>query len=286
MSGEVKLANVGGRASVLIGDGALDIERASGGRLGPGIDILTDLSARADLLALADEADLSAAVAFEESDLGPVARPGKVIGIALNYRDHAEESGLPVPEDPTVFAKFPSSVIGPYDDVIIGAELNRVDYEAEVVVAIGTPLRDVGPDAVWPSIAGVTVGQDITDRREQWRKPLSQFTLAKSYDTFSPCGPVLATLDEFSDPDDIQIIGNIDDVEVQRGRTSDLIFSVPVLVSWLSRWVTLEPGDLIYTGTPAGCGVRRTPRLYLADGMTITTQIPEVGIMRNRVTAK
>jgi 2,4-didehydro-3-deoxy-L-rhamnonate hydrolase len=282
----VKLANVGGRASILIGDGALDIERASGGRLGPGIDLLTDLSVRADLLALAGDADPGMAAAFEESDLGPVARPGKAIGIALNYRDHAEESGLPVPDEPTVFAKFPSSVIGPYDDVIIGAELNRVDYEAEVVVAIGTPMRDVGPDVVWAGISGITVGQDITDRREQWRKPLNQFTLAKSYDTFSPCGPVLATPDEFSDPDDIEIIGTIDDLEVQRGRTSDLIFSVPALVSWLSRWVTLEPGDLIFTGTPAGCGVRRTPRLYLADGMTITTQIPEVGIMRNRVRTK
>ena len=280
----MKLANIGGRASIVIDGKALDVGQASDGKLGPGIEVLTDLAVHDELRALAANADSSALSDFDDASLGPIARSGKGIGIALNYRGHAEESGMPIPEEPTAFGKFSSSYVGPYANIHVPSSLDRVDFEAEVVVAIGARLRNVEQERVWECIAGVTAGQDVTARREQWRKPLNQFTLSKSYDTFSPCGPVLATVDEFADPDDIEIIGHVDDLEVQRGRTSELIFSIPVLVSWLSRFVTLEPGDLIFTGTPAGCGVRRTPRLYLQPGMTLTTQIPEVGTMRNPIT--
>ncbi|MET9819067.1 fumarylacetoacetate hydrolase family protein [Streptomyces sp. NPDC006355] len=280
----MKLANLAGRATIIVGDRALDVEKASGGALGPDPAVLWDLANHEELRRLEQTAGDADLAKYDEKLLGPVSpRAPKILAVALNYRGHAEESGIPIPEAPTAFGKFTSSLVGPYDPVIVPEGIDKCDFEAEVVVVIGRTMRSVAPEAVWEGIAGVTAGQDITDRREQWRKPLNQFTFAKSYDTFSPCGPLMATVDEFDDPDDIGIAGWVDDLEVQRGRTSDLIFSVPELVSWLSRYVTLEPGDLVFTGTPAGCGVRRVPRLYLEPGMTLTTEVPGVGTMRNPV---
>lgn len=280
----MKLANLAGRATIIVGDRALDVEKASNGALGPDPAVLYDLDNHAELRRLAEEASDTDLAEYDEKLLGPVSpRAPKILAVALNYRGHAEESDMPIPEQPTVFGKFSSSLTGPYDPVIVAEGIDKCDFEAEVVVVIGKRMRSVDPAEVWEGIAGVTAGQDITDRREQWRKPLNQFTLAKSYDTYSPTGPLMATVDEFEDPDDIEIVGHVDDLEVQRGRTSDLIFPVPELVSWISRRVTLEPGDLVFTGTPAGCGVRRVPRLYLEPGMTLTTELPGVGTMRNPI---
>ncbi|MDX3641566.1 fumarylacetoacetate hydrolase family protein [Streptomyces sp. MB09-02B] len=280
----MKLANLAGRATLIVGDRALDVEKASDGALGPDPAVLWDLARHDELRKLEQAATDADLAPYDEKLLGPVSpRAGKILAVALNYRGHAEESGIPVPEQPTVFGKFTSSLTGAHEPVIVPEGIDKCDFEAEVVVVIGKVLRAVPPEQVWAGVAGVTGGQDVTDRREQWRKPLNQFTFAKSYDTFSPCGPLMATVDEFDDPDDIEIAGWVDDLEVQRGRTSDLIFSVPELVSWLSRHVTLEPGDLVFTGTPAGCGVRRVPRLYLEPGMTLTTQVAGVGTMRNPI---
>nr|WP_276206724.1 fumarylacetoacetate hydrolase family protein [Streptomyces griseoruber] len=154
-----------------------------------------------------------------------------------------------------------------------------------LVVVMGRTGKNIPEAGAWSYVAGVTAGQDVSDRKEQWRKPINQFTLPKSYDTFSPIGPYLVTLDEFADPDDIEVAGWVDDLEVQRGRTSDLIFSVPELIAWLSKRVTFEPGDLIFTGTPAGCGVRRTPRLYLTEGKVLRTEVTGVGTMVHPVVA-
>lgn len=280
----MKLANLAGRATLIVGDRALDVEKASNGVLGPDPAVMYDLANHDELRRLAQAATEADLVEYDEKLLGPVSpRASKILAVALNYRGHAEESGIPIPELPTVFGKFTSSLTGPYDPVIVPEGIDKTDFEAEVVVVIGRTLRAVAPEEVWKGIAGVTAGQDVTDRREQWRKPLNQFTLSKSYDTFSPCGPLMATVDEFDDLDDIEVVGHVDDLEVQRGRTSDLIFPVPELVSWLSRFVTLEPGDLVFTGTPAGCGVRRVPRLYLEPGMTLTTEVSGVGTMRNPI---
>ncbi|EKX63644.1 fumarylacetoacetate hydrolase family protein [Streptomyces ipomoeae] len=280
----MKLANLAGRATIIVGDRALDVEKASNGALGPDPAVLYDLKNHDALRRLVKEANDADLAEYDEKLLGPVSpRAPKILAVALNYRGHAEESGIPVPDQPTAFGKFTSSLAGPYEPVIVPEGIDKCDFEAEVVVVIGKAMRAVDPAEVWEGVAGVTAGQDITDRREQWRKPLNQFTFAKSYDTFTPCGPLMATVDEFDDPDDIEIAGWVDDLEVQRGRTSDLIFSVPELVSWLSRYVTLEPGDLVFTGTPAGCGVRRVPRLYLEPGMTLTTELPGVGTMRNPI---
>jgi len=158
-----------------------------------------------------------------------------------------------------------------------------VDYEAELVVVIGRTMRRVTAEHAWEHVAGITAGQDISDRREQRRPPLSQFSLAKSYDTFSPVGPTMATLDEFADLDAITVTGRVSGGEVQRGTTSQLIYPIAELLAWTCRYVTLEPGDLVFTGTPDGVGSRRVPPLYLAAGMVLETEIPEVGTMRNEI---
>jgi 2-keto-4-pentenoate hydratase/2-oxohepta-3-ene-1,7-dioic acid hydratase in catechol pathway len=281
----MKLANLAGRPAIVRNDRALDIATASKGRIEPRLQVLSDLSLHDELRNLADSAAATDWHKFDRHDLGRVSRPYKAIGVALNYRAHAEESDLPIPDEPSVFAKFASSVIGPYDDIVVPPGFDKVDYEAEVVIVMGATGKNISDTDAWSYVAGVTAGQDISDRKEQWRKPINQFTLPKSYDTFSPIGPFLVTVDEFADPDDIEVVGHVDDLEVQRGRTSDLIFSVPELIAWLSKRVTFEPGDLIFTGTPAGCGVSRTPRLYLDDGMALSTEVAGVGRMVNRVVA-
>lgn len=281
----MKLANLAGRPVVVRDGRALDIADASKGVIEPRLEVLSDLSLHDELRALAERADDPAWRPFDPRDLGRVAKPYKAIGVALNYRAHAEESNLPVPDEPSVFAKFASSVVGPYDAVVVEPRYDKVDFEAELVVVMGRTGKNIAEAEAWSHVAGVTAGQDISDRKEQWRKPINQFTLPKSYDTFSPVGPYLVTVDEFADPDDIEVAGWVDDLEVQRGRTSDLIFSVPELIAWLSRRVTFEPGDMIFTGTPAGCGVRRTPRLYLSAGKVLRTEVTGVGTMVNPIVA-
>ncbi|MET9522475.1 fumarylacetoacetate hydrolase family protein [Streptomyces coeruleorubidus] len=281
----MKLANLAGRPVVVRDDRALDIADASKGAIEPRLEVLCDLSLQDELRTLAERAAEADWREFDPRELGRVAKPYKAIGVALNYRAHAEESNLPVPDEPSVFAKFASSVVGPYDAIVVDPQYDKVDYEAELVVVMGRTGKNISQADAWSYVAGVTAGQDISDRKEQWRKPINQFTLPKSYDTFSPIGPYLVTLDEFEDPDDIEVAGWVDDLEVQRGRTSDLIFSVPELIAWLSKRVTFEPGDLIFTGTPAGCGVRRTPRLYLTEGKVLRTEVTCVGTMVNPVIA-
>lgn len=281
----MKLANLAGRPVLVRGDRALDIANASKGAIDSRLEVLCDLSLHDELRTLAERAAEADWQEFDPRELGRVAKPYKAIGVALNYRAHAEESNLPVPDEPSVFAKFASSVVGPYDKVVVEPQYDKVDYEAELVVVMGRTGKNISGADAWSYVAGVTAGQDISDRREQWRKPINQFTLPKSYDTFSPIGPYLVTVDEFEDPDDIEVAGWVDDLEVQRGRTSDLIFSVPELIAWLSKRVTFEPGDLIFTGTPAGCGVRRTPRLYLTEGKVLRTEVTGVGTMVNPVVA-
>ena len=207
-------------------------------------------------------------------------RPPKILGAGINYRSHAAEANFDVPSKPAVFSKLPSAITGPTDDIVIPRDRTTVDWEAEVVVVIGSRCKDVAEDEVWSCVAGVTGGQDISDRQEQFRD-LGQFTMGKSFDTYAPIGPVLVTPDELADPDDVGIVCRLNGEEVQRGHTGDCIFSVPVLVSWLSSICTLEPGDLVFTGTPLGVGYIRTPPRFLADGDVLETEIAGVGTMRN-----
>ena len=273
----MRIANVDGRAA-LVRDGRLvDVERASGGRLPADPMILLERLGELGDLPIPEDAP-----ALEEARLGPpVPRPQKILGVGLNYMGHARETGAEPPDEPVFFAKLPSALAGPADDIVIPDGRRRVDWEAELVVAIGRRGKNVPADEAWNYVAGVTCGQDVSDREEQFRA-LRQFTIGKSYDTYAPTGPVLVTTDELPDPDDLAIRCLLDGEEVQSSRTSDLIFSVPELIAWASRICTLEPGDLFFTGTPAGVGDGRKPPRYLAPGNVLETEIEAIGTMRNR----
>ena len=272
----MKIANVSGRAHLVVDGRLVDVEKASGGRLPADPTALVGTVDQIGELAVPDDAP-----ALEDAVLGPpVPRPSKILAIGLNYRGHAEESGLDVPDQPIVFTKLPSALCGPTDDIVIPGGRLRVDWEAELVLAVGKRGRHVPATDAWSYIAGVTAGQDISDREEQFRA-LRQFTMAKSFDTYAPLGPVLTTTDELADPDDLHVSCAVDGETVQSSRTGDLIFPVSELIAWVSRICTLEPGDLVFTGTPSGVGDGRKPPRYLAPGMVVTTELEGVGIMRN-----
>lgn len=279
----MRLANQGGRAVLVTPEGAVDLARASNGRFGP--DPMAALAAW-DALATwaAGRAGAGVDAPLDPSRLGPpVPRPAKVFGVGLNYRDHAAEAGLEVPKAPLIFTKFPTCLTGPTADVRLPSD--RVDWEVELVVVIGRPARGVGEREALDCVAGYTVGQDISDRRLQFSGSPPQFSLGKSLETFGPLGPAIVTLDEIPDPDDLGLRCDVGGERMQEGRTRDMIFPVAELVAYLSRHCPLEPGDLVFTGTPAGIGSVRTPRRYLAPGDLVVSTIDGVGTLRNRCVA-
>ena len=283
----MRLANHAGRATVVVDGRAVDVETASGGSLGSDPMLLADLANHPVLRRIADAAVPADWPAVDEAKLGaPVPRPPKGFGVALNYRQHAVESNLSIPEEPHLFAKTENCVCGPFDDIVVPAGREKVDYEAELVIAFGRRCSGATRADAWSYLAGVTCGQDISDRGEQFRLPVKQFTIAKSYDTFGPIGPYLVTPDEFADPDALDLVGRLSGVEMQRTSTNDLIFGVPALVEWLSRFITFQPGDLIWTGTPGGVGEAQQPPRFLRAGDIVETEIPGIGCMRNPVVVR
>jgi 2,4-didehydro-3-deoxy-L-rhamnonate hydrolase len=273
----MKLANYRGRV-VIIFDGSLaDVHEASGGRFGP--DPMSIYDDWPSFIAFAAGVTTGTAV-LDEADLGcPVPRPPQVFAIGLNYRSHAEESGMALPSVPATFTKFPASLSGPFDDIeIVG---DTVDWEVELVAVMARRADRVGEADAWSHIAGITVGQDISDRTLQFAAG-SQFSLGKSRRGFGPMGPYLVTPDEVPDPDDLALGCAVDGETVQDARTSDLIFSVPRLIAELSAVLPLLPGDVIFTGTPAGIGATRQPPRFLRPGQLLETWIEGVGTMRNR----
>ena len=210
--------------------------------------------------------------------LGPcVPRPTKVFGIGLNYRSHATESGMELPPTPLTFTKFPSCLAGPTTTIELSGD--AVDWEVELVVAIGTGGRHIAEADAWSHVAGLTVGQDISDRVVQLTGKPPQFSLGKSFDTFGPIGPALVSVDAFPDPDDVGLWCEVSGERMQDGRSNDLIFTVPQLVAYLSSICTLESGDLIFTGTPSGVGAARGR--FLTDGDVIVSGAEVIGTMTN-----
>ena len=277
----MKLANLAGRATVITDAGAIDLERASGGSFGPELQPLFDRWA--EVVAAAKGFDGTAAVPFDETQLGPpVPTPRQVFAIGLNYRAHAEETGQQVSRVPATFTKFPAAINGPFGDVEIPTD--TTDWEVELVVVIGALADRVPESGGWSHVAGLTVGQDISERRLQ-RAAGAQFSLGKSYRGFAPIGPWVVTIDELADPDDLGLGCSVDGETVQDARTGDLIFAVPRLIAELSAVVPLLPGDLIFTGTPPGVGVARTPKRFLAPGQVLESWIEGIGTMRNRLVA-
>lgn len=272
----MKLASVDGRAHSVVDGRLIDVEAASGGSLSSDpMAHIGSLDALAEL-PVPDDAPRAEGTHLD----APVPRPPKVVAVGLNYRRHAEETGFDIPDEPVVFAKLTNAICGPTDDVIIPPETSEVDWEVELVVVIGEPGAQILAANAWDHVAGFTCGQDISDRAEQFRAA-QQFTYAKSYDTFAPIGPYVVTLDELENPGDLRVVTTIDGATMQDSRTSDFIFSVPEVIEWLTRYMTLETGDLIFTGTPEGVGMARDPPRYLVPGTVIGTEIEGLGSMRN-----
>jgi 2,4-diketo-3-deoxy-L-fuconate hydrolase len=210
----------------------------------------------------------------------PIPGPTQVFGIGANYAAHAGEAGAATPEAPLVFTKFPSCLVGPHDPIPIPTA--TVDWEVELVVVIGVHAEHISTDDAWSHVAGLTVGQGISDRALQFAGQAPQFSMGKSFPGFGPLGPSVVTLDEFADPDDLELGCALDGEIMQRARTSDLIFGVPELIARLSAVCPLLPGDLIFTGTPSGVGAFRKPPVFLRPGQELTSWIEGIGELRNR----
>ncbi|MCC6224664.1 MAG: fumarylacetoacetate hydrolase family protein [Thermoleophilia bacterium] len=272
----MRIANLFGRAQLVVDGRLVDVERASGGRLPADPMALIPRLADVGELPVPDDAP-----SLDGAVLGPpVPRPSKILAIGLNYRGHAEETGLEIPTEPVVFTKLPSALAGPTDDIVIPGGRTQVDWEVEVVVVVGRRGKRIAEADAWSHVAGITGGQDVSDREEQLRA-LKQFTMGKSFDTYAPLGPVLVTPDELPDRDDIGLACRVDGEVVQSSRTGDLIFPIPTLLAWVSRICTLEPGDLIFTGTPSGVGLGHEPPRFLAPGNVVETELEGIGAMRN-----
>ena len=270
----MRIANLSGRLSLVVGGLAIDVAEASGGTFGP--DVQAVYQGFAAFRSWAQDATLPPGRPFDPRDLGaPAPSPRQLFAIGLNYREHARESGFTPPPSPAVFTKFVSSITGPVTEVELPD--GQVDWEVELVVVIGAGGRGIAAENAWSHVAGLTAGQDISERMLQRIGPAPQFSLAKSYPGFTPMGPWLVTPDELSNHDDVELTCAIDGELVQKGRSRELIFPVPQLIAQLSAVLPLLAGDVIYTGTPAGVGMGRTPRRFLRPGETLTSSITGIG---------
>lgn len=282
----MRMANVAGRAQLVTGDRVVDIAELSAGRFPPDPmellarwDEVTAWARRVDGgHAAADPAELHPATLD-----APVPRPRQVFAVASNYRDRPAIVDAPA-DLPVVFTKFPASVVGPYADVPLPTD--TVDWEVELVVVLGRKVHAIPASRAWEAVAGLTVGQDYSERTLQLGGQTKQFSLGKSFPAFGPTGPVLVTPDELADRDDLPLRCTVNGEIVQDARTSQMIFSVPELVARLSTICTLLPGDLVFTGTPGGLGMTRTPPRYLDVGDEVRSEIAGIGELRNRCVGK
>ena len=281
------------RAGILLGDVVVDTATAAqraglDGSPDGALDwtcnrvaIQADESGLGALLAAASELAADAP-GLAELRLGPpITDPDKILCMGLNYRDHAEEAGLELPSVPLFFAKFRNSLIGPADEIELPAASDKIDYEAELAVVIGRRSRDVAPHEALDCVAGAMAFNDVSARDLQGQS--SQWTMGKAIDTFAPCGPALVLRDEIPDLQALGIRTRVNGKTLQDANTSLMVFGVAEAIAFLTRVMTLEPGDIIATGTPAGVGMARKPRVWLRDGDTVEVEIDGIGTLRNPV---
>jgi 2-keto-4-pentenoate hydratase/2-oxohepta-3-ene-1,7-dioic acid hydratase in catechol pathway len=280
----MRVANLAGRLVIVEDTAAIDVERASEGRFSS--DPQAVFERWVEFREWVSTANLPGGQGFDPADLGaPAPRPRQVLAIGLNYNEHAAESGFASPEaEPPVFTKFASCIAGPFASVQLPRE-GHTDWEVELVAIIGPKAENVDEISAWDHVAGLAVGQDVSERILQMAAPSKQFSLGKSYPNFGPIGPWLTTVDEFDNPDDLALGCSINGEEVQKGRTSELIFSVPQLIAKLSSVMPLLPGDIIFTGTPSGVGLGRTPQRWLQAGDELVSYVDGIGEIRNRFVA-
>lgn len=281
----MRIANLAGRVVLAHGPEPIDVWEASDGKFGPGAETVYDqwatFHAWADAKYRADPVSADPAWLAQPDVGAPSPRPRQVFAIGLNYVEHAREAGFELPTLPVVFTKFPSCIVGPNQQMSLPQ--GNVDWEVELVVVIGAHVQGVDEAQGWGVVAGLTVGQDLSERILQHSGPAPQFGLAKSFPGFGPTGPVLVTPDEFPDPDDLEIGCTLGGDTVQLGRTSGMLFNIPTLVAWLSHITPLFPGDLIFTGTPSGIGASRTPPRFLRPGDELVSRIEGIGSIRQGV---
>jgi 2-keto-4-pentenoate hydratase/2-oxohepta-3-ene-1,7-dioic acid hydratase in catechol pathway len=274
----MRIARIDNRPVLLLEDGFVDVTRASGGRLGP-----DPMAPFRDWIAFSDWAGTITQVDEPLGDRilqNPVPHPTQVFGVGANYLAHLAEAGAPAPDAPLIFTKFPTCLAGPFDPIPIPTR--TVDWEVELVVVIGVRAELVGANDAWDHVAGLTVGQDISDRTLQFAGLAPQFSMGKSFPGFGPLGPCVVSLDEIVDPDNLELGCALDGEVMQRARTSDLIFGVPDLIARLSAVCPLLPGDLIFTGTPSGVGAFRKPPIFLRPGQELISWVEGIGGLRNR----
>ncbi|MET7419026.1 fumarylacetoacetate hydrolase family protein [Dactylosporangium sp. NPDC005555] len=275
----MRLINLAGRLATQEAADLVDVASASGGRFGP--DPHDVLDRWDEFMAWAGSRPPAGAPVPAPVSAGPpVPRPSQVFGIGLNYADHAGESGMALPSLPMVFPKFGSCITGPGE---VDLPSDTVDWEVELVVVIGRPARHVAEADAWAYVAGLTIGQDLSDRALQFAGTPPQFGMGKSLPGFGPTGPWLVTPGEFADPDDLEISCSRNGSRVQHSRTKHLIFTVPALIAYLSSHLPLRPGDLIFTGTPAGVGLGHDPAVYLRPGDELVSTIEGLGSLVTRV---
>ncbi|MGW1887800.1 fumarylacetoacetate hydrolase family protein [Streptomyces sp. NPDC001970] len=280
----MRTANLNGRLVLVLDDGVVDVEKASDGLFSSDPQAVFDRWAEFRDWARSAAATGHPRTPLEERQMGaPVPRPRQVFAVALNYADHVTESATAVPERPAVFTKYPTSLTGPYDTIALPSDL--VDWEVELVAVIGREAYRVAAQDAGQYVAGLTLGQDLSERGVQLQGPAPQFSLGKSFPGFSPTGPVLVTPDEFDAPDDLALGCAVDRETMQDSRTSQMIFSVSQQIAWISAICPLQPGDLVFTGTPAGVGGARNPRRFLAPGEELRSWIEGIGELRNPLIA-
>jgi 2-keto-4-pentenoate hydratase/2-oxohepta-3-ene-1,7-dioic acid hydratase in catechol pathway len=215
--------------------------------------------------------------------LPPIPDPPKIVCVGLNYRDHAAESGAPIPKEPVLFSKFTTALTGHEEAIVLPPVSSEVDYEAELVIVIGKRGRRLSEQAAEEHIAGYTAGHDVSARDWQLKKDGKQWLAGKTFDTFAPTGPVVVTKDEIPDPHALDISLRLNGETMQRSNTRQMIFTAARIVSYLSQIATVEPGDLIFTGTPSGVGFTRKPPVFLKGGDVVEVEVEKIGVLRNFV---
>ncbi|HEY7313358.1 MAG TPA: fumarylacetoacetate hydrolase family protein, partial [Gemmataceae bacterium] len=274
----------GPRAAVLQGDAYVDLHAT---RPDLPLSVRELLAAGPAMLRAAAEAVVRPdAVRHTASSVqlrAPIPDPPKVICVGLNYRDHAAESGAPIPKEPVLFSKFATAIIGPEEAIRLPAVSREVDYEAELVLVVGKKGRRLSASAAMDHLAGYTVGHDVSARDWQLKKDGKQWLAGKTFDTFAPIGPVLVTADEIADPHNLAIRLRLNGKIMQDSSTRQMIFTAGDILSYVSQIVTLEPGDVIFTGTPPGVGFARKPPVFLKDGDRVEVEIEGLGVLRNPV---
>jgi 2-keto-4-pentenoate hydratase/2-oxohepta-3-ene-1,7-dioic acid hydratase in catechol pathway len=293
------LSNGRPRAALATGDRALILSELAQGGAGP-YTTLTD-AVDAGVLWSPESGTLVRELANRLADTGipsewdrfcriecqwlpPVARPEKIICIGLNYKDHAAESNMELPKEPVFFNKYNNALVGAAGPVILPCNSQQVDFEAELAVIIGKTAKRVSPDEAASCLAGYTIMHDVSAR--DWQFRTGQWVSGKTFDTFGPCGPYLVTPDEIPDAHSLGISLKLNGKVMQQSNTSNLIFRVPVLISYLSQIFTLRPGDIISTGTPSGIGFARRPQVFLQDGDVVEITIDQIGTLRHSCVAE